>query len=154
MNNRIIKFRAWDKEGKRMFGINRLSWQHLYGGGLEYPDVTVWMKSGERWGPVGIFDPKGERVILMQFTGLKDKNGKEIYEGDIVKSFDYSDGFEIKFIAFFQNCFCEIDKNLFKVKESEWKSTYWCEELFPWLNPECEVIGNIYENPSLLTNHE
>jgi len=65
---------------------------------------------------------------LMQYTGLKDKNGKEIYESDIVARDDSRETHEIIF-----------EHGSFKEKGSTWLySTSW------------EIIGNIYENPELL----
>ena len=74
-------------------------------------------------------------LILMQFTGLKDKNGKEIYEGDILTSPDGD--FEV---CFDEGCFWvsqELDFNA---------------PLYVYATYEniCEVIGNIYENPELI----
>ena len=82
----------------------------------------------------GVFFSK-EEIELMQYTGLKDKNGKEIYEGDIIKSYYYIDTpngeqerYHQKEIKF-DEISCEYNINAFE---------------------NLEVIGNIYENPELL----
>ncbi|CEK35747.1 phage protein TIGR01671,phage conserved hypothetical protein,YopX protein [[Clostridium] sordellii] len=86
----------------------------------------------------GEFLPQGKGNVVMQYTGLKDKNGKEIYEGDIVQGggLKCNDGFEIlndtSIVAF--------KYGMFKVGELSLCS----------LNNQCEVLGNIYINPELL----
>jgi uncharacterized phage protein (TIGR01671 family) len=77
--------------------------------------------------------------VLMQFTGLHDKNGKEIYEGDIVKTKD--DTLKV---------FWNSSTASFDVEFSGGD----CEPLVPfygeWYPDQHEVIGNIHENPELL----
>ena len=72
--NREIKFRVWDVGNKEMLEVQELNFESTFYGGRiairpdQYNDY---------------FDT--EDMILMQYTGLKDKNGKEIYEGDIIR---------------------------------------------------------------------
>ena len=78
---------------------------------------------------------------IMQYTGLKDKNGVEIYEGDILQIF--GEGNSIGKVIF--------QDGSFRVVED---LKYYCH--LSAYNPQVmsEVIGNIYENPELLKNHE
>lgn len=82
-------------------------------------------------------DPEGcEGYILMQYTGMEDKNGVEIYEGDIV-----TDGDEVRKVWF--------DDDLDNVDGTYSRCSGWA---ISWgIDKEnIEVIGNIYENPDLL----
>ena len=115
---REIKFRVWDSERKRIWPIQR----HSFKTGKSMP---------YGWNVEYVFDE------LMQYTGLKDKNGTEIYEGDIV--FD-SHCEENGKVIFDEGCFA-----------IEWETTI--EDLFE----NCdiyEVIGNAYQNPELLKEGE
>lgn len=70
--NREIKFRMWHKKSKKMFDVESINFKDRI--------VNIWNS--------GIYSLSTfclDDVILMQYTGLHDKNGKEIYEGDIVK---------------------------------------------------------------------
>lgn len=82
-----------------------------------------------------------------QFTGLHDKNGKEIYEGDV---FDFYGIFNV--VIFKDGMFCYDSYRENKNFENIVKL---CNENFDWENnksSEIEVIGNLYENPELLKN--
>lgn len=125
---REIKFRAWDAIAKQMAPLSN-KFINLGSGyvfenvrdGLEGTDELVYSK----------------RFILMQYTGLKDKSGKEIYEGDIVKDCDTSD-------------------SVFAVKWDETKAGYFMpvefdeEYAYSISAVTLEVIGNIYQNPELI----
>lgn len=126
---REIKFRAWDYESKRMFNVFSLSWSPKG----EFLDASDPLYLEDMWVP-------GEKhsIEIMQFTGLYDKNGKEIYEGDILENEDeslivaewYPDGFWYPFTSG-ASCGC-------------------CGPYTDWdKENEREVIGNIYENPEI-----
>lgn len=80
----------------------------------------------------------------MQFTGLKNIHGKELYEGDIIKDTEGT-----KIIGFVKGCFVAIAPRNYNNGEINMKE-YWCEELFPWIRDNNIVLGNIYENSNLL----
>lgn len=117
----MIKFRVWDKELKMMcdvlkidFGNRTLFYRHwLYGVSREI-DLS--------------------EVIVMQSTGLKDKNGVEIYEGDIVEN-------SHKEIGFIKKC-----SDAFCFNRQEWN--FYLSGI--GAGSPFEVLGNIYENPELL----
>lgn len=112
MNQREIKFRIWGD------------------GQMDYSPETYtgWLNDNFT------FDGyvKGTEPVVMQFTGLKDKNGKEIYEGDIIREKWGGKG----------------NKNVMK-----WMGNgFWLERENgeKYLPNDMEIIGNIYENPDLL----
>jgi hypothetical protein len=111
-----IKFRVWDKESRRMLIVTDLDFKGIYENELVYVCCE-----GQEYNI--------KNVELLQFTGIKDKNWKEIYEGDIVKSI-YCDGTEI----------------IHEVKFSPIDGYNW-----EHLDLETiEVMGNKFENPELL----
>jgi len=134
---REIKFRAWlpnSKEQEKMvydIGVVR--------GKPYFENSRIVYEGGKNTDRDGSNNYKFE-FYLMQFTGLKDKKGKEIYEGDIVKGGDCSGNFEVVFGEYYSECYS---------RHFGWKiNTEWTEE-FNW--EKLEVIGNIYENPELTT---
>lgn len=127
---REIKFRAWLKRDKRMLPVKSII--------FETNRVSVRLR--ERLWVSTEFD----EIELMQFTGLKDKNGKEIFEGDIIKC---SDGHDYYFgvVAY------DKDYGNFGVIEDNDEDMDPFGYLFEWKNvEELEVVGNKYENPELL----
>lgn len=107
---REIKFRTWNPNGKKMNGLH---------GCIVLNDRIV----------RGLADS-----ILMQYTGLKDKNGKEIYEGDIVRS-----------------TFNGIGKIEWDERNATYRSVGKTADMtLSVVTRESEIIGNIYENPELL----
>lgn len=130
---RDIKFRAWDKLLEQMIYQGHRSLAHYFSASIT------------------------EDSPLMQYTGLKDKNGKEIYEGDVVHDVYYRDNgwndwkVESKgYVKFINGSFC-----LICTSDIDGSDMY--DELYKRMNPNdtkaigsVEVIGNIYENPDLL----
>nr|DAO81040.1 MAG TPA: YopX protein [Caudoviricetes sp.] len=81
---------------------------------------------------------------IMQYTGLKDKNGKEIYEGDIVKAYE-------------SNIICEVIFSEGAMFMLRWNDKKWGNNEYHHYGVGAftlEVIGNIYENPELLEGEE
>lgn len=123
----ILRYRAWLKEDKEMIEVEEMN---FYNGELDFiGDGITWMC-------------KSNDCVLMQSTGLRDKNGKEIFEGDVLKVTNLSSWLEV--VSFNE------DKAMFVSKETKRK----VEEtpLYDLFNTdifEVEIIGNIHTNPKL-----
>lgn len=132
--NREIKFRVWVKNHMEMGDIYASS-NRVIGFADHNPydielDVT----------------PNGNDIVLMQYTGLLDKDGKEIYEGDIVRSWRSKNDTEPW-----------LDKVVWDKKTATYQMVGDSNTDLFWYSARerpsldtCEVIGNIYENPELL----
>jgi len=126
MEQREIKFRAWDKRDKVMYcgvekGIDFDDRSHY-----EFKNFLGYQKKEDyhEW-------------ELMQYTGLKNKNGKEIYEGDIVSL--YKESFIVKFNeGEFVGDNSDFTEGILSASELK----------------DSEVIGNIYENKELLKENK
>jgi uncharacterized phage protein (TIGR01671 family) len=111
--------------------------------------ICVRTEDGERWLTIPTSKTKVDPSTVGQFTGLKDKNGKEIYEGDIVELTNTYKGMNTKSIveiAFIDFTFAG------KWRDEYSPSGYMYNPLGSYNFPivTIEVIGNIYENPELL----
>lgn len=122
---REIKFRAWDNVQEVMLSVENIDFRN---------DLITFNEDDNS------LTDTFEMITLMQYTGMKDKNGKEIYEGDIVGHLNmraeiiFENGsFEFKWLD-------KITKRVRRYNEPMFKNT----------SITFEVIGNIYENKELL----
>lgn len=124
--SRIIRFRAWNHKHKYMddtFFIRAFDGQTFDKPKASYNTPNAEIESSDEFSHV------------MQFTGLNDINGVEIYEGDIIECWGYE--LVVKWIDSDASFFAEsFDQSI-------------CESGQEW-GFVCEVIGNIYQNPELL----
>ncbi|QAS24598.1 hypothetical protein EQK05_10080 [Lactiplantibacillus plantarum] len=139
----MIKFRAWDKQEKRMLVVYRIS----FDGPIEGAQVHCYLDGRGSEGSTE-YSYDGDGLILEQFTGLKDVNGKEIYEGDIVKT--WSNVSELTMVPSINEI---VSEDLFG------RPGVFLKPAGPHLIEPClhdswsnqfEVIGNVHENPELL----
>ena len=123
---REIKFRAWDKARKRWTNYSIADDLPRF-----YDKHTGCWKT----------DREGERFILCQYTGLKNFNGKEIYEGDIVRAVGFSNWIGVAKYS---------DKNQAFVFECTDKNYRGNIVFMSQFDQGFKILGNIYENPELL----
>ncbi|HZK57540.1 MAG TPA: YopX family protein [Clostridia bacterium] len=118
---REIKFRAWHKPTKKMFEVRKLSRSMVSGKG----DNTL-------------YTCKRDEVLLMQNTGLKDMNGKEIYEGDILLYRCNIFGDIFSKVVFNKGCYMVLEPGFaLKIMLSE-------------ISEDSVVAGNVFDSPELL----
>lgn len=135
---REIKFRAWDKDKNVLL---KSSWRML----ISMTGCITWLVDHYD-GNLNLTEREetdgNDRFELMQYTGLKDKNGVEIYEGDILKETDDIIG----------KVFWNIKHACYSIYVTDDYGSVECALAYPdnTIHSKCEVIGNIYENQELI----
>lgn len=140
MQNRF-KFRLYDK------AIGEMVYDVCVGFIKDSGKTDDWVCADTSCGQITYRDDRLKDIVLMQSTGLKDKNGELIYEADIVK---YKD-------EVYDLCIGRIKKD-----NAHYELQYYTGEQYGWFShilcfkhiKNMEVIGNIYENPELLENKQ
>ncbi|HAP5385859.1 YopX family protein [Enterococcus faecalis] len=129
----IPKFRAWDKRENTMRDVAVL---HFTKGGkvnsIEYWKIPSELKSYHV-----------RNLVLMQSTGLKDKNGVEIFEGDVLYYIPFESHINDSIVVFEKGSFCKK-----MLRNGKLTSVKFID------SEEYEVIGNVWDNPELLEGTE
>lgn len=128
---RIIKFRTWNSVINK-YHFNTGYHPHLMMD-LSKEDEFYNHETEGCW----LYAPCGDMNVMEQFIGLHDKHGKEIYEGDIVNGLSYNGSYHYGKVIYSKNSFIVVP--LGKLSEGT-------SEDFE----QCEIIGNIHQNPELL----
>lgn len=151
---RPIKFRAWDRENKKMCDLESIHFGHAGA-----PTLTAWITTPQGYQRLLVF---GENADLIQFTGLKDRTGREIYEGDIVrcwKKHSHIDEARDELVEGYATAVIKANGWTFffeVIKQDDPRGWFFygpeADEFYGVCTDyeTMEVIGNIYENPELL----
>ena len=142
---REIKFRAWDKDQKRMVKVKSIHFMELESCIVVNPFEFISL----------------EHVELLQYAGLKDKNGVEIYDGDI----DQAENGDKNVIVFLLKAgtYCVMPMDIYlnndyqnEAFSQEFMYGFGYDLFFDNLTPGkyLNIIGNIYENPELLEGNQ
>jgi len=135
--SRELKFRAWDSERREMLVVDELRLNNSDGNAHVFVKGRGWLSAGAG--------------TVMQFTGLRDKNGKEIYEGDTISMDLYGDT-----LCGYQVTYCgNQDAGLgmfagYYFQRDDFESWGELEARCTENGDNYEIIGNIYQNPELL----
>ena len=141
---RDIKFRVWNTETNKMI--------------INVKEMGVFALQSIYSIDEFLVIPTNEKYPLMQYTGLKDKNGVEIYEGDILVAKNKKDSKNNDWIGIVE----DNNYGWLALKYKEYINPSWFGALSTpinepqnasWIMSNCEVIGNIYENSHLLNNN-
>ena len=141
----IPKFRAWIKTEKRMIETDDLL-------DIDYENEVI--TTQQVYFENGLPDDRDldnfvfEEIKLMQSTGLVDKNGKEIFEGDIVQ---FEDCYEVSDFLYINTGIIEWCQGGFHITN---RDSVLMEDLLDGDSLDVTIIGNIYENPELLEDKE
>ena len=127
------KFRAWDKHGQKMFANDELI---IWNGNVYANDSKKLTCNNLKGWSI-------DDEYLMQSTGLVDKNGKEIFDGDILACKTDDEVINL-------NIFWDEEHALFMFESKKYNEQEPLAELVENNTYPFEIIGNIYENPELL----
>ena len=124
----IPRYRVWDKLDKEIYEAGEIHW---FRGEFDFIGDGI------------TFKRDADEIELMQSTGLKDKNGKEIFEGDIVQ---FEDCYEVPDFLYINTGIIEWCQGGFHVTN---RDSVLMEDLLDGDSLDVTIIGNIYENPEL-----
>lgn len=141
--NRVIKFRVWDKRNKIFLNSRQGDYEYMVEG-LSNGQLSCVRRF------LGEYDGIYSEVVIQQFTSLLDKNGKEIYEGDIIGSHvsEKPCNYIVKW-GETRSDYCGFVLNPVFINPP--KFTYIIHNFKMWMAEGFEVLGNIFENSDILS---